>query len=128
MLRTIGLMSGTSLDGVDAAWLTSAARIVDGVLRKLVRLGARRPTMQPPVDPADHGARSADGLARNRPGYADGLTGGGPGYADDLADGGARRASDPPRQGALLVAACGVGRTPLRGLCLPARSVGASAG
>src|ERR1700733_12798015 len=40
MLRTIGLMSGTSLDGVDAAWLTT-----DGE-----RIGEFGPTLTLPYD------------------------------------------------------------------------------
>ncbi len=40
MLRTIGLMSGTSLDGVDAAWLET-----DGE-----RIGAFGPTLTLPYD------------------------------------------------------------------------------
>jgi anhydro-N-acetylmuramic acid kinase len=40
MLRTIGLMSGTSLDGVDAAWLDT-----DGE-----RIGAFGPTLTMPYD------------------------------------------------------------------------------
>src|ERR1700735_4702231 len=40
MLRTIGLMSGTSLDGVDAAWLET-----DGE-----RVGAFGPTLTLPYD------------------------------------------------------------------------------
>jgi len=40
MLRTIGLMSGTSLDGVDAAWLET-----DGE-----RIGRRGPTLTLPYD------------------------------------------------------------------------------
>ena len=40
MLRTIGLMSGTSLDGVDAAWLDT-----DGE-----RIGAFGPTLTVPYD------------------------------------------------------------------------------
>ena len=49
MLRTIGLMSGTSLDGVDAAWLET-----DGE-----RIGAFGPTLTLPYD--DRPARATCG-------------------------------------------------------------------
>ena len=68
MLRTIGLMSGTSLDGVDAAWLeTDGERIgafgpdADAALR---RSAARRPAAHPrpraDLDPDDPRLKSAE--------------------------------------------------------------------
>ena len=66
MLRTIGLMSGTSLDGVDAAWLTTDGEVIDAFGPALtlpyddrLRTDLRRLLMlAPELDPADRRLRS----------------------------------------------------------------------
>jgi anhydro-N-acetylmuramic acid kinase len=68
MLRTIGLMSGTSLDGVDAAWLETDGEHVAGFGPTLtlpyddrLRADLRRIlTLAPTLDPADRRLKAAE--------------------------------------------------------------------
>ena len=68
MPRTIGLMSGTSLDGVDAAWLETDGEVVHrfGPTLTLLYDGALRADLRrilneaPGLRPDDSGLRSAE--------------------------------------------------------------------
>jgi anhydro-N-acetylmuramic acid kinase len=68
MLRTIGLMSGTSLDGVDAAWLETDGEHIAGFGPTLtlpyddrLRADLRRIlTLAPTLDPADRRLKTAE--------------------------------------------------------------------